>query len=623
MRKIRHTLRAAMLVFTIMLGTMPNHTMLAQVSIKERIAIQPRVPWVTNGTQSSGSGPVFIAPKRTAFMIMPMNLYKMYTPPSPSSFLRVTTRDTTYHFPFVAALPCLYPVVNLDSSVCQHQWIYDTTYNRNCWTCPEGTGFPIDSFYTRTVNAGDTLQFAYIGSDTSFVTQIWYNPSPGDTNWQIDFKAPPLDSCYKVPKIREYGEFFLFYADTTFAGFKVSTDIDSVSVLDTAKITVIAIRHDSSEVSISGNTLLTFTLDSTRLGTFIDTLGHPLSSPLSNVKYSDARAGKIRFAPNIIPDTTSFKSVMVRVDGASMTGFKQITVGKIKLRFVDKTPRRIWPYIDRADKGANRAGYKSSRAFAVKVNSPTGKPIKSHLLTARTSFISYSGGHLHTTSKDTTPHPPSLQGSFWTMNHPHNPLTGLTTDLNGSAVIDSFRAAPFSGKYIVTVNLGSDTTVFDSVLLYVRALADTSDTLVEFGTGDYWTLSGATSDTGKNHPSNHWCTQKMKDSLSAALKDFYDWSSLPSAYGYSVKLGVNDMSITWGGCFDIGGLWDQSVHEYHRVGLSVDIDNYQYGLRIPRKDHPKIKDWTPKGTELKACMLKYGGKPYDEPKIHFGFDKGI
>jgi len=160
----------------------------------------------------------------------------------------------------------------------------------------------------------------------------------------------------------------------------------------------------------------------------------------------------------------------------------------------------------------------------------------------------------------------------------------------------------------------SDTTIIDTVNLQVKVPG-----LIEFGTGDYWTLTGFTSNQGKNHLSNHWCTQKMKDSLSAALKDFYDWSGSEEGGDQYIKLGVNDMSLLWGGLFDISGNWniDHPSHSFHRVGLSVDINNTADG-DIRYEDGTL----TGKGDRLRKFMLKYGGKKYPETQIHFGFNGG-
>jgi len=36
-------------------------------------------------------------------------------------------------------------------------------------------------------------------------------------------------------------------------------------------------------------------------------------------------------------------------------------------------------------------------------------------------------------------------------------------------------------------------------------------------------------------------------------------------------IAINDMSLTYGGVFDIAGTWAEDNHELHRKGLSVDV----------------------------------------------------
>jgi hypothetical protein len=119
----------------------------------------------------------------------------------------------------------------------------------------------------------------------------------------------------------------------------------------------------------------------------------------------------------------------------------------------------------------------------------------------------------------------------------------------------------------------------------------------------------------------------MKDSLSAALKDFYDWIGSEDGENNFIKLGINDMCLQWGGAFDFPGLWNfNDQHSFHRVGLSVDIDNM--GLQIfvenpnpiQRKIKATVPKLTPRGNKLEALMKKYNGIKYQEDQIHFGFD---
>jgi len=102
--------------------------------------------------------------------------------------------------------------------------------------------------------------------------------------------------------------------------------------------------------------------------------------------------------------------------------------------------------------------------------------------------------------------------------------------------IDSLVASQASGKFLVTAAVKADTTVRDTVQLTVRVPG-----LAKFRTGDYWSLTGSTSPEGQNHPSNHWCMEKVKDSLEAAIGGVLDifgkWNLNNSIAGSSPAWG--------------------------------------------------------------------------------------
>ena len=326
------------------------------------------------------------------------------------------------------------------------------------------------------------------------------------------------------------------------------------------------------------------------------------------------------YPPSVIPFT-----------GRDMVkGSTQVTVTvpvMKKLRIVDHSPWEIWPYLPpqinrngtKESRGADRPGYNPKRGFSVVVKDGSGSPMSIQQISISAKYDTGSGGHGHTGFADTggtiraVKYPPdSLQGIFYTNRTGRNPLL-LTTDASGMAAVDSFIASQASGRFLITARLVSDTTITDTVNLQVKVPG-----LFDFGIGDYWNLTGNTSRQGRNHLSNHWCTQKMKDSLVSALRQFYEWTESEEGGGTAIQIGINDMCLQWGGAFDIPGTWKFSdEHSFHRVGLSVDIDNWPGDLR---KSDGSLND---NGEQLKEIMDKRGGKKYKEPTIHFGFDGGI
>ncbi|MCC8932270.1 hypothetical protein [Rhizobium sp. 'Codium 1'] len=71
-------------------------------------------------------------------------------------------------------------------------------------------------------------------------------------------------------------------------------------------------------------------------------------------------------------------------------------------------------------------------------------------------------------------------------------------------------------------------------------------------------LIGATS----RHPDNHYGTSQMNTQLHSLADKFFAKFSMPIA--------VNDMSLVWGGLFDIDGTWG-GPHQTHREGRHADV----------------------------------------------------
>jgi hypothetical protein len=85
---------------------------------------------------------------------------------------------------------------------------------------------------------------------------------------------------------------------------------------------------------------------------------------------------------------------------------------------------------------------------------------------------------------------------------------------------------------------------------------------------DYFELTGATDDhTAAN---NHYGIPGLIDALEGISRTFYNRYSLNSANDYI--LAYNDMSLPFGGLFDINGNW-RNPHQTHREGRNCDIED--------------------------------------------------
>lgn len=76
------------------------------------------------------------------------------------------------------------------------------------------------------------------------------------------------------------------------------------------------------------------------------------------------------------------------------------------------------------------------------------------------------------------------------------------------------------------------------------------------------------------HPSNHWGTAATIQAIERLCRDYR------AATGD--RLYINDMSLSWGGIFDIGGGWTPPHHE-HRDGNQVDVAATAHTLRYEAK----------------------------------------
>jgi hypothetical protein len=184
------------------------------------------------------------------------------------------------------------------------------------------------------------------------------------------------------------------------------------------------------------------------------------------------------------------------------------------------------------------------------------------------------------------------------------------TDQDGLAVVDSFIASQISGKYLVTASLASDPTVKDTVNLEVKVpgLVNFRDLIVL----NERPFVFAQSDIGQaNHPDNTWCAPEIGNTLFLAILDFYEWARTPKGGGRAIQTSINDMSLVWGGLFDIGADWniERPSHSFHRVGLSVDIN---LGTMNRRQLN-----------QLTGYVSRRGGIRHTErPQIHYGFSGG-
>ena len=316
------------------------------------------------------------------------------------------------------------------------------------------------------------------------------------------------------------------------------------------------------------------------------------------------------------PKGRALEAVMKAV--SSWCPISQVVVQRnVTLKIVDHSPWSIWPNLPpqvnkngtKESRGADSPGYNPKRRFIIQVLDGSNQPVKDAEVEIITTFEEGSGGHQHGSGD---PHLPSgiKQGLFFGQMKQGNPLT-LLTDEMGVAVVDSFIASQISGKYLVTASLVSDPATKDTVNLETKVpgLVNFRDLIVL----NERPFTFAQSETGTaNHPNNTWCTTEMGNNLFLAILDFYEWTRTPKRGANPIQTSINDMSLVWGGYFDIRGNFDadakKPTHSFHRVGQSVDINPLTMSKNQKRK--------------LTEFMGQHRGVRYRELHIHYGFNGG-
>jgi len=83
----------------------------------------------------------------------------------------------------------------------------------------------------------------------------------------------------------------------------------------------------------------------------------------------------------------------------------------------------------------------------------------------------------------------------------------------------------------------------------------------------------------------------IKTRIAAMAADYYEETG--------IAIGINDMSLPWGGLFDIDNNWS-TPHSKHRTGKSVDVD------------HSGVNE-----VKLDNIAKEYGCKRREVDRIHY------
>jgi hypothetical protein len=349
--------------------------------------------------------------------------------------------------------------------------------------------------------------------------------------------------------------------------FRVTFARDTIQYGDTSAITVVAVDANNSEITIPGSTSLMFSATQdidTLWGYFIDPSGQRQFSPLMNVSYTDARAGRVKFLANSLWDWASWNlhSSFIKVEGGRRIGYRNIYLGAVKLKFEGPDSVRVYPHYANKNTSALTADTLGLDLLSVWGNSSV--PAKFVQVKMPPPALLDNAGHTHDGPRPKGKYQVKT-GTVWTIVD----SSVQTTDVTGSlhfrfqasayCAIEQLRFTPTRSTPGTLARIKINTRVPGLVRLTTGAnFAKVGGTCAHHGPGGTGTC--ALPDT------NHY-----GDSiLCARIPILADSLAI---YCPGIQLKVNDMSLPLGGKFDIFGDWIQAdtLHNEHRQGQNADL----------------------------------------------------
>lgn len=224
------------------------------------------------------------------------------------------------------------------------------------------------------------------------------------------------------------------------------------------------------------------------------------------------------------------------------------------------------------------------------VNAETGLPVRCYYHWVEhfdgdtvdpTVRLYWQGGHTHTRTSgpvgattgglemdfDTDPDPRVIDG--WTRPNSPTPGKKYLPEASGVILVDA-RATTEGGSRCVPSGPWELDLADPSGRTCVATLAFNVGVpgLVELP--ENAALYDRVRDGRASHPQAYFGTSAMVDALTGLAKAYRE--EILRTKGTHVKVSYNDMSLPWGGLFDIISNWD-CKHVLHRLGTSVDVNH--------------------------------------------------
>jgi hypothetical protein len=194
-----------------------------------------------------------------------------------------------------------------------------------------------------------------------------------------------------------------------------------------------------------------------------------------------------------------------------------------------------------------------------------------HLFRLSTNYVDGSGGHDHITPRrpgGTQAQRAQNYGHFLSrqINERLNPLEELTMPFDTSRF--EYTASAFGDTMRIRLHSLENPLLKDSVSLIERVaelepLAAGNNLITFTSTEQFHSLANS-----------NYASVRTRDAVHSAVRQYAAQYRMPN----DIFLAVIDMTLPFGGLFDINGNW-QPPHTYHRVGKSVDLSRFYKDAR--------------------------------------------
>jgi hypothetical protein len=357
---------------------------------------------------------------------------------------------------------------------------------------------------------------------------------------------------------------------------------DTIAYTEKAKLIVQAKDVNDQDIEIPDSTSIKFSItNNDNYVTFLNPNGDTVKTTpvvLENVLYQDANSGKVNLAAvKLNPDSSVNCQVRVQLQSdSSINGEQTAIVLEQTLKIEMEDPLELWPTIPSVPIDS------SKKQFKVKMTRG-GLPVDGHRFKLKSDYIIGSGGHNH----DCTPtvRRPDNNDNYGYFvekgkNEAFRPLED-TTQIGGIFEV-TFFSSIFGDTMMILLESMENKLLKDTLKIVEKvpglellpesvSYSKIGGTCNHHGPSDNPNVP----DSCRTPDNNHWGTQSTIaaiDTISIIYRNMF-----PN----DPKLNINDMSLIYGGRFDINGKWSGSTHhQYHRLGIDADIRSWS----IPKGD---------------------------------------